>query len=432
MGALVAAGDKRKHYYVGHLPEDGETEPHRRVDEVRQALRLDLLQGTVPIDRGDALPGMKLLAGRYECGPRTVRHALRELVEEGLCTTRGSRFVYRGLPTRRFRTASICLVGPRRLVHATLPGQHPTVSEIEREVSLRGWGPIDLRISAGPERCRFPPTHRVAAYVLVVTTRHEAWIEHLDRFRRTPLVIIDRSESVETIPRRNNCFLVQACNRSAGRIVGRRLRALGHRQVAFFHATSSRSHWEHSRLAALRERYPNEEGELSMRTYQRTRRPDHPPSVMELLGWRGTRVHVILANSGLLPIESVRERMRPLETLNDLLDARHGLFPSFEQALEDPDTTAWVCANDEVAALAVHFLRGATTKRSRRISVVGFDNTPISYMMGFSSYDFGHRAMAHLALECIAHPDSVRKADGGRIAVEGHIVERRSLRRVSS
>jgi hypothetical protein len=77
--------------------------------------------------------------------------------------------------------------------------------------------------------------------------------------------------------------------------------------------------------------------------------------------------------------------------------------PLFERALA-LDTTAWVCANDDVALAALTFLRERNVRVPGTVSVVGFDDTLAASSQGISSHNFATLATVRLTLDCILSP----------------------------
>jgi DNA-binding LacI/PurR family transcriptional regulator len=267
----------------------------------------------------------------------------------------------------------------------------------------------------------------VSSFVYVVSGKVHEWISRLNTFPRIPLIVIDGTGHFKMGPERKNCFFIRTSNREAGREVGRTLIEHGHRHVAFIPYECRQYEWETDREEGVREVYDAVGGEWHLTGFSQEQTDTQVPTARDLLGWAGTKIRVILCSSGILPFEAVHERIGPLEKLDRLPALMNKTRPAFDRAYRDRSITAWICANDEVAALAMHYLRGRGPNALNRISLVGFDNSPISYVMGISSYEFDFRSMARFALQAVAHPEVVRRSEGQVVTLRGHLVVRKSI-----
>ncbi len=427
IGLVAEVGSSRKRYYVGFSPGEDVVES-RPGESAVDLLRHELLRGRLRVDVGEGLPSIKELAGRFGYGSRTVSRALRKLESEGLVRRRGKRYALESGDTSGSAGSSLHIVGPPRLLHAFNHGPLSAISEIERGVLRRGRQPVRFLLDSTPERMVLPPEHCVSSFVYIVSGKPREWINRLNQVPRVPLVVIDGTGNLMFETSRKNCFLIRTENYDAGRTVGLCVIERGHRHIAYIPATPHVYKWQTERETALRETCALAGDGASVTTFPVCAGKERFPTARELLGWSKTPVRLILASSGVLPFEAVHERIRPLEAL-DLLPAMKGMLqPTFDRAYRDSSITAWVCANDEVAVLAMHYLREKGPDALQRISLVGFDNSPISYVMKIASYEFDFQAMGRLALETIAHPDLVRRSEGRVVTVRGHVVVRESLR----
>jgi|GEM_PF-1508390 DNA-binding transcriptional regulator YhcF (GntR family) len=96
----------------------------------------------------------------------------------------------------------------------------------------------------------------------------------------------------------------------------------------------------------------------------------------------------------------------------------------FEQALLDADVTAWVCVNDRIAMAALDFLKDRGGRQFP--SIVSFDDTFDAFQHKISSFNFNISALVNAMLSFVLHPlrDRYRKNAGGRVQIEGTLVER--------
>jgi DNA-binding LacI/PurR family transcriptional regulator/DNA-binding transcriptional regulator YhcF (GntR family) len=105
--------------------------------------------------------------------------------------------------------------------------------------------------------------------------------------------------------------------------------------------------------------------------------------------------------------------------------------PLFKKALAFHDATAWICANDATAFSAISFLGSQDIHIPNRLSVVGFDNTPIKALeQQLTSFDFNAQGFVSRMLNFIVRPPKPRgHYRHCPIEVEGIIIERRSTGR---
>jgi DNA-binding LacI/PurR family transcriptional regulator len=100
--------------------------------------------------------------------------------------------------------------------------------------------------------------------------------------------------------------------------------------------------------------------------------------------------------------------------------------PLFSQALDIREATAWVCVNDGIAFEALSFLQSKGKKVPADISVVGFDNFPVtSIERRLTSLDFNAAGFVSRMLGFILRPPRPRgHYRHSTIQVEGIIMER--------
>jgi DNA-binding transcriptional regulator YhcF (GntR family) len=98
----------------------------------------------------------------------------------------------------------------------------------------------------------------------------------------------------------------------------------------------------------------------------------------------------------------------------------------FNEALTHKEATAWICANDNIALSALSFLREQNIAVPRKISVAGFDNTPVHAIeQMLTTFDFNAYGFIHRMLYFINHPH--RSAyHHAAIEIEGMVIERKT------
>jgi DNA-binding transcriptional regulator YhcF (GntR family) len=102
------------------------------------------------------------------------------------------------------------------------------------------------------------------------------------------------------------------------------------------------------------------------------------------------------------------------------------LHPLFERALKLRNVTAWICATDSIAFVALTFLERRAIRVPGDISIAGFDNTPVKALeRRLTSLDFNTMGFVHRILNFIIRPPRPRgRYRHETIEVEGVIIER--------
>jgi DNA-binding LacI/PurR family transcriptional regulator len=105
------------------------------------------------------------------------------------------------------------------------------------------------------------------------------------------------------------------------------------------------------------------------------------------------------------------------------------LAPLLKKALAEKSITAWACANDMAALMALSFLKSRTIAVPGRISVVGFDNSLESMKAGLTTYDFNRSAAFYAALRYVISGTLPGSASGRRpLNISGYLVARATTR----
>ena len=106
--------------------------------------------------------------------------------------------------------------------------------------------------------------------------------------------------------------------------------------------------------------------------------------------------------------------------------------PLFEDALCNPEITAWVMANDFAATIAMDFLKERSIRIPEDLSIISFDNTLDAMEYQLTSYDFNNHGIISMMLRFILAPHTFKPArrTGDCLEVDGTLVVRRSTARV--
>ena len=84
-----------------------------------------------------------------------------------------------------------------------------------------------------------------------------------------------------------------------------------------------------------------------------------------------------------------------------------------------PTTEAWVCVNDEVAAIIMELFE--QKKINKKPYIIGFDNSSESYLLQFDSYDFNTEA---LVLQMFYHLNSDSLLASHLVEIPGSLVKK--------
>jgi DNA-binding LacI/PurR family transcriptional regulator len=110
------------------------------------------------------------------------------------------------------------------------------------------------------------------------------------------------------------------------------------------------------------------------------------------------------------------------------IEIERALQPLFEDALSHTSITAWVCANDDMAAQALRFLTDRGIAVPEQISIVGFDDDIAhGFLNQLTTFNFNMQAGVPPMVDFILHPSSAaRIGNGPSSEIEGYLIERQS------
>jgi DNA-binding LacI/PurR family transcriptional regulator len=103
------------------------------------------------------------------------------------------------------------------------------------------------------------------------------------------------------------------------------------------------------------------------------------------------------------------------------------MAPLFARALSASRSTAWAISDDKTASVAAAFLSKHGKKIPDDISLISFDNWPLAFSEGLSSYDFNFPGLVQQAILMIIDEKSL-KSRPVISEVDGYVVERRTTR----
>jgi hypothetical protein len=252
---------------------------------------------------------------------------------------------------------------------------------------------------------------------------------------KKPVSVLDEESQYELVqwasPGRLARVFAFAAGTTPPRVTGQYLMQQGHRRVAYIGA-AHKSAWSQHRYRELGRVFASAGSEYGVTLFA----DDEVAGPGEL--YEDPRLEPAVARAvargmptalGLDPARTARfsERMGAIavSTMRDTVRYER-LWPLFGKAHEDESITAWVCANDEVALLALQFLKEQGVAVPRDISVIGFDDVPEAAVHGLTSYNFNLDGLVNAMLSHIIRPSFTPK-NRPAIEIEGVVIERGSV-----
>jgi DNA-binding LacI/PurR family transcriptional regulator len=217
-------------------------------------------------------------------------------------------------------------------------------------------------------------------------------------------------------------------NRRAGRAVGRRLRALGHRRIAFVNADQGID-WPEQRLAGIREAMHGVGDIVHV--------PVPSPGRIDEVGSGVRRVldAALRAAEELPPM--LAEGLRARTVSNAINRAVHDsarrtyMARALEPIIDDRTITVWVTSNDRAAIVCHDLLRRRGVRVPQQLSLVSYDDTLEASFLNLASYTFNSAGMADALLGFLLNPHSLRThhPEPQVVDIPGRVVMRHSLAR---
>jgi len=399
-----------------------ETRPPRlRWDDLAQRIQAGIREGLYPTKVGLPLP--KELAAQWNVHPDTVRKALRELESQGQLLRQGRSWMpMPPVPTRQaLQRMTLLCIGQQAAqggLRMDSDREADAWREVQAEASRQG-----LAIRPVPWTGQLPSLGQDVVGAVVSTWHVRDPHELLETLARRKVRSCIWTENAVDLPggrwKAHRAFRFHDIGyaREAGMAMGKHLRELGHRRIAWispFHG----SRWSQNRMEGVIQGFEDDveifvlEGPLSEwdflgpvwddpRSWQNSLEgfdlewslaPDHPMSgVFEATAW----AHLMKA-----------------------------FEPQLRAALAS-GARAWVACSDLVAALCTRWLARQGDDLRQRISVCGFDDTRQAMRDDLTSYRFDATAMARSMIRFLLG----REPGGGRVIRHpGQLVVRSSTR----
>ena len=413
---------------------------HRTADRLEK----DLMEGV--FRPGETLPSTKVLCVRYGVSYPTMKKVFRHLLREHILDDRKGHLSVPPVVVPGEHLRIVLLIrgfDNGTMVAGTLDTEFIRCMEHEcrkahlgMDLILHAEAPHQLRFwkCGSGERIHIEDLHDTAGFVylvngqeskrddllaLLTTMRGKCAVQ--DHFGISPL-----PHSLRRNPRSK--VFSSSIFASAGLTVGRYLQGRGHRRIAYISPFHGEQEWSHQRLNGLEHAFQgidNSEirvASLPHSTLTELFEPDDQSpafvrTVEAFKAWRGSLSPEI---SWAVPSGSTQSAPNWLGWGR----AYEKLIPLFNDLLEDPRITAWVCANDSVALMALDFLNKHKVAVGSTLSVIGFDDVREALEHQLTSFNYNIPSCAHAALMYLLNRTAPRD---DVVEVEGYVVERGSV-----
>lgn len=382
---------------------------------------------------GQVLPSLQELSADLGTSYRTLKKALDYLVRAGVAAhhKRSYRLVEHHIQTSGRSTVE--LVGNWGWPQRDSERVQAILSSLEAECARRG---LSVRSPMGEQR--IAPHATALGSIVRASALYQPnaalGLNELAAQGQAVAVLDDQglARRRSAGARRARAFAL-AWPETCGRVVGRYLYELGHRQVAFI-SPIHKNTWAQNRYHGLCTAFSDAgvhsavrlfaRDDLSVRTddaFFAAIRREVEDMVHGLVRGAQTEEQQMIARAvsrraGSIGVAAGREYLH---------QAAEALF---DEASES-GCTAWVGHNDPVALAAVEYLERHTVAVPGDVSVVGFDNSLEAGLTGLTSYDFNIGALVRAMIDHIVGAP----APGGHREVfeaAGYVVERQTTRSV--
>jgi DNA-binding transcriptional regulator YhcF (GntR family) len=450
----------------------------------RAALEKDMINGTYAVQ--GRLPSNKELRTKYGTCFSTMRKILRSMVADGALYLVRKAYHIRNEQHTQAGKRILLITTQITPASALNQGQYRVLDELERECVRRGLNLeialIDFYDRAETARALAGKAVNMPALGVIV----DLWWVASNNFRQSALDLLSQlsytKNSVAILDEIGNFSLPLSLaanpllqvfcieDKKAGARVARMLLGMGHSSVVFI-SFAHNLPWSARRLIGIREEFTKAGNGSGVHTAVADTFEFPLELVLATSGWDDKVIRRILAaghtqsqakdtfagykrykesntvrtfDPGVTKL--VRKSLEGIENLatsdanKSLLDAvippalskagahlaEYTIRPLLEQALGFKDATAWICASDGMAFMALSFLKAHAISVPKELSVVGFDNTPgTTLQQRLSSFDFNASGFVHRMLDFIARPPKPRgHYRHTPIEVEGIIMQR--------
>lgn len=390
---------------------------------LRDRIHKDILSGF--FISGALMPSLKEMRMQYGVSYQTLRKALDCLVSEGMITP--EHRTYRTvLFTPNKNHSSVVLIGwvnPQMEMQSRTPWGEEFLRECENlcsrmKVNLRilkytaSEGPLRFIDQDGNVSTKIKEDGSVLGYLMWAESPNELYrdvLNQLEQFKK-PVAVLQEGSQLhlsDVVERNQGVRLFSlATGSNAARNVASYLLEQGHTDIAYI-SYLHKSDWSKARLCGLQEIY-NRHGN-GARVYPCTM--DKYGFFNELSDQVKDAEHYFptitssMSNAGMPSmvirvLNSIKGKFSA-QMVNEVIQAY--MERLFKKAASIPNISAWVCANDYMATMAIDYIKKNVDKK---IALVGFDDTFIAFRNSLTSYNFNIQGLVQLMLAHILNPSA--------------------------
>jgi DNA-binding FadR family transcriptional regulator len=405
---------------------------------LRDRIHKDILTGLYP--SGTLMPSLKEVKAYYGVSHQTLRKALDSLVVEGVIQPEHRTYkVISFSPSKAH--SSIVLLGwsdPTIELQSRTPWGEEFLricenlcSQMKVRLQIIRYTRLDGRVvftnQNGTTFDRLRSDDSVLGYLLWAESPGELYREvlsQIDLFQK-PIAVLQEGTRLQlgSSSGRNRGLKIFsiATGSNAARSLASYLLQQGHSKAAYI-SPFHKSDWSRARLYGLQEIFQRQGNgaviqPFTLNEYRYSHEFRLSLKSSEILFqdlMKPRNANGILKRAAL--------RIRP--SLSRIIDdeaVRAFLNPLFVKAASDAYCSAWVCANDRVAFMALDYLKEHV---SRRIAVAAFDDTFEAFRRGLTSYNFNIHGLVQLMLSHLLNPSSHKSRENNTVEIEGVLVVR--------
>lgn len=404
---------------------------------LRDRIHKDILTGRFP--SGTLMPSLKEVKAHYGVSHQTLRKALDSLVVEGIIQP--EHRTYRVISFSPDKThSSIVLLGwsdPALELQARAPwgeeflrvcenlcSQMKVRLDIIRYTRVNGKAVYSDQNGNTFDRLRSDDS--VLGYLLWAESPNGLYLEvlsQIDLFKK-PIAVLQEGTRLNlgTAAGKNRGLKVFsiATGSNAARSLASYLLQQGHSNVAYI-SPFHKSDWSRARLYGLQEIFDRQGIDAAIHSFT-LKEFEYPYEFRLALKPSEILLHEIMSpqsSYGLARRAAARLRHHLSRILNDEA-IRTFIRPLLVKA-KNSDCSAWVCANDLVAFMALDYLK---EHPGRKIAVAGFDDTFEAFRRGLTSYNFNIHGLVQLMLSHLVNPSFHKHRDHNSVEIEGVLVVR--------
>jgi DNA-binding LacI/PurR family transcriptional regulator len=411
---------------------------------------LDDLRKGVFDQNKSILPSLSSYSENLGVSVNTMKRALVRLVREGVLVRH--RRSYRVAPVSRSRSSdSIVLVTAGfekdHLDMMNHPRYNDNYAALEHECAMRGVRLL-LVIQYLPDMAYYLNGARVylnsdfinrymvlgfIVWTISAPTTHLEITARAPGLVKVPVAVLNESDETagHLFGSIGASVFTMGMLQVSGLIVGRYFSGLGHRNIAYIGASSLDDLWTRRRLDGLIAGLAESVQETAVL-----------PLLASVPHVGQPFIHQAFYHEQILP--RIRSALEPLHDIRASLfrqvfdkkemqitawatahELREIIIPLLERAAANPSITAWICENDQIALIALDYLREHGVAVPREISVLGFDDTVAARTARLSTYNFNSMAVARAMVSSVLKsPDYLIPPGSSLTEMEGMVIER--------